>query len=133
MKVCVPTDLPGGDTAALSPHFGSAPTYTIIDTETKSVSVLENDHHGGDHHHHGGHHDHGHHDHGHSHSGGCGGARQIASKDVEAIVCGGIGRRAMAHLDGVKIYSATSGVAGELAQAAAAGTLPLCTEGCSGH
>jgi predicted Fe-Mo cluster-binding NifX family protein len=49
MKVCVPTVGHGGLSDLVGGHFGKVPTYTIVDTETKEVKVIENtsEHYGG--------------------------------------------------------------------------------------
>jgi predicted Fe-Mo cluster-binding NifX family protein len=49
MKICVPTNGAGGLEDRLSQHFGRAPTFTIVDTESGEVTVIENksDHMGG--------------------------------------------------------------------------------------
>ncbi|UWG47122.1 putative Fe-Mo cluster-binding protein, NifX family [Halanaeroarchaeum sp. HSR-CO] len=49
MRACVPTTSDDGATAELSGHFGQAPYYTIVDTETDAVDVIANrsDHRGG--------------------------------------------------------------------------------------
>ena len=42
MKVCVPTLGYDGWEEKVGGHFGRVPTYTIIDTETNEVRVIEN-------------------------------------------------------------------------------------------
>ncbi|MFW5924491.1 MAG: NifB/NifX family molybdenum-iron cluster-binding protein, partial [archaeon] len=43
MRVCVPTTDDAGRTAQLSDHFGRAPYYTIVDTETDEIEVVPNE------------------------------------------------------------------------------------------
>jgi len=42
MKVCVPTMGNKGMEDQVSEHFGRAPTFTVVDTDTKKVEVLQN-------------------------------------------------------------------------------------------
>ena len=49
MKICIPTTGKRGLDETVSPHFGRAPYYTIVDLENMSSDVVENssDHFGG--------------------------------------------------------------------------------------
>jgi predicted Fe-Mo cluster-binding NifX family protein len=131
MRVCLPTEPPGGVAAEISAHFGSAPTFTIVDTETGAVEVITNTgpHFSGDDH------DHAHgHGHGHGHgAGGCGAARLIADKNVQAVICGSIGRGAMNALAGARCYAASNGAVSELIDQFAKGSLTEHTVGCGGR
>ena len=51
MTICLPTVSDAGLTARLSPHFGRAPFFTLVETETGNVEVVPNTHQ---------HHEHGH-------------------------------------------------------------------------
>ena len=42
MKICIPTETNQGNTAQVYGHFGSAPYFTIYDTEAKSLEVVDN-------------------------------------------------------------------------------------------
>jgi predicted Fe-Mo cluster-binding NifX family protein len=42
MKVGIPTLGTQGLSEEISPHFGRAPTFTIVDDETQEVEVIEN-------------------------------------------------------------------------------------------
>jgi predicted Fe-Mo cluster-binding NifX family protein len=42
MKVCIPTMGNGGMEEAVSQHFGRAPTFTLINLDTKEVQILPN-------------------------------------------------------------------------------------------
>jgi predicted Fe-Mo cluster-binding NifX family protein len=42
MKVCVPTMGNGGMEEVVSQHFGRAPTFTLVDLDTKEVQILPN-------------------------------------------------------------------------------------------
>ena len=48
MRICIPTTTNDGKTAKVNEHFGSAPYFTIYDTENNSVEVITDndaDHH----------------------------------------------------------------------------------------
>lgn len=132
MRICLPTEAPGGPTAALSGHFGSAPTFTLMDTDSGTVEVLENSgpHNAG--HHHTGGHEHGHH-HGEHGGGGCRSARLVAGQGIDAVICGSIGRNAMKALGEAKFYAANGGTVTELVTQLSNGTLQEHTEGCAGR
>lgn len=122
MKACIPTEGPGGLTAELSAHFGSADSFTIVDMESGEVEIITNQHTG-----------HGSHGHGHHGSGGCGGAGLVAARGVDAVVCGSIGRGAIATLAPAAIYQASGGTVRDLLAALRQGRLEECSEGCAGH
>ncbi len=42
MKVCIPTMGGSGMDEALCQHFGRAPTFTVVDMDTRMVQVLTN-------------------------------------------------------------------------------------------
>lgn len=86
MKICIPTLDERGMESELSGHFGSAPFFTVVDSESGNVEVRQNDntHHG---------------------HGGCQPMRQFGSQSVDAVVCQGMGRKAIASLteSGVRV------------------------------
>ena len=45
MKLCIPTETDAGKNAPLSDHFGSAPFFTLYDTETAAWEAIPNDNH----------------------------------------------------------------------------------------
>ena len=49
MKICVPSDSDAGLSAPVCSHFGRAPYFTVLDTDTDTVSTFANSgqHHGG--------------------------------------------------------------------------------------
>lgn len=79
MKICIPTEDPRGLEARLSGHFGEAPYFTLIDANTEGVEVVPNPRVG----------------HGH---GGCGLPNELHRLGVDAVLCGGLGRRALIRL-----------------------------------
>jgi len=42
MKLCIPTKGSGGMNAEVNLHFGRAPTFTVVDTKTNDVKVMDN-------------------------------------------------------------------------------------------
>jgi len=95
MKICIPTVDDDGLDARISDHFGSAPFYTLVESDTGMLKTVRNTSHG---------HGHGH---GHRH-GACRALNQIGPDDCDAVACKGLGRGAMASLgrSGLKVYVA---------------------------
>ena len=87
MKICIPTMDDGGKDGLPSDHFGSAPFFTFVDTETEEYEVVRN---GGASHVHG----------------ACQPLKFLGSRPVDAIVCRGLGRRAFSRLEdaGVRVF-----------------------------
>ncbi|HEX7391635.1 MAG TPA: NifB/NifX family molybdenum-iron cluster-binding protein [Thermoplasmata archaeon] len=76
MKVCVPTGGRGGMDDSVSEHFGRAPTFTVVDTETGIVHVVPNTS---------------------EHMGGVGKPpEQIAKTGAKVLLCSGLGPKAVA-------------------------------------
>ena len=92
MKICIPTKDERGMESELFGHFGSAPFFTVVDSESGEVEIRQNDntHHG---------------------RGGCHPMRQFGSQSVDAVVCQGMGRRAVASLTeaGVRVLVMNQG------------------------
>lgn len=80
MRICLPTVSDDGLGARLSPHFGRAPFFTIVDGETGVVQVLANDRQ--------------HHQHGH-----CDPLGALGSVAADAVVCRGVGAHALLLLE----------------------------------
>jgi predicted Fe-Mo cluster-binding NifX family protein len=87
MTICMPTSGNRGLSEEVYNHFGSAPYFTIYDTNTKEVVVLENNNE--------------HHEHGM-----CRPLDVIAGHKVDAILTSGMGRRAVQVLNdgGIKVF-----------------------------
>jgi predicted Fe-Mo cluster-binding NifX family protein len=87
MRICLPTETDRGFEALLYGHFGSAPYFTIVDTETGTVEVRDNQ--------------------GQVHAhGACHPVGAIDGLGVQAVVCGGMGLRALQKLEeaGIEVY-----------------------------
>jgi len=91
MKICIPTETNEGKSAKVYGHFGSAPYFTIYDTEKDDCQTIDNSNQ--------------HHIHG-----TCRPIDVLANKGIDAVVCSGMGMRAIQKLNqaGIRAYK-TSG------------------------
>jgi predicted Fe-Mo cluster-binding NifX family protein len=87
MKICMPTNGNAGLNETVFNHFGSAKFFTIYDTDKQTIEIATN---GNDHHEHG----------------TCQPVEAIAKYHVQAVLSGGMGRRAvqMFNESGIKVY-----------------------------
>ncbi len=81
MKLCIPSTNEAGLDARVSPHFGSAPWFTLVDTDAGTVEPLENAH--------------ARHEHGQ-----CQPTAGLEGLAIGAVLCRGLGARALARLEG---------------------------------
>ncbi|TET91829.1 MAG: dinitrogenase iron-molybdenum cofactor biosynthesis protein [Methanomassiliicoccales archaeon] len=91
MKVCVPTLGDRGLLENVSPHFGRAPTFTIVDMDTDDVRVIPNIS---------------------EHMGGAGKPPEhLAEAGVETMLCSGLGPRAVNMFEeyGIEVYVGAEG------------------------
>lgn len=97
MRVCIPTETKDGLQARVHGHFGSASYFTVYDTQTKSLEVIDNTN--------------AHHVHGMCHPIGV-----IGSLSVDVVVCQGMGMRAVQKLNEshIKAYRAQGETVGEI-------------------
>jgi len=97
MKICIPTETNIGKEAEVYGHFGSAPYFTIYDTEKDSVEIIDN---ANQHHSHG----------------MCQPMTALMGKKVDAVVTGGMGARAVQKLNegSIKVYRATPGTVADI-------------------
>lgn len=79
MRLCIPTADDRGLRGRASPHFGSAPFFTLVDDATRDVQVVVNP------------------TAAHRH-GRCTPVEELRRRGVEAVVCRGLGARALGHL-----------------------------------
>ena len=87
MKICIPTETKDGLTAKVYGHFGSAPYFTLCDSETLKCEFIDN---GDQHHEHG----------------MCNPIKAVGGAKPDAVVVGGIGMGAIRGLNaaGIKVY-----------------------------
>lgn len=92
MKICFPTTSLQGMESRIYEHFGSAPGFVIVDTETQSVEEINNN------------------DLQHAH-GMCQPLKALGGRQVDAVAVGGIGMGALMKLQaqGVRVYRVTEG------------------------
>ena len=97
-------------------HFGKVPTYTLVDTNTNDVKVIDNTS---------------------EHMGGIGYPPEIIAKSgAEVLLCGGVGGRAVAMFEqyGIMVYIGASGTVKDALQLWKDGKLqPATDENASKH
>lgn len=118
MKICIPTQTNEGSKAKVCEHFGSAPYFTIYDTEKDDCETIDNFNQ--------------HHSHG-----TCYPMEALGSKNIDAVVCGGMGMRAIQGLNqsGIRIYRAAGVTVEEVIKQYKANKLEEITQGnaCAQH
>jgi predicted Fe-Mo cluster-binding NifX family protein len=118
MKVCIPTETNEGLKAPVYGHFGSAPFFTLVDIERKSVEVIDNGNNA------------------HTH-GQCNPIASLQGREVEAVITGGMGLRAvqMFHDARIKVFRAAAGTVEDVVQEIADGQLKEITldDACRHH
>ena len=118
MNLCIPVEEDRGLDSSVCAHFGSAPAFLLVDTETRACTSIVNTN--------------AHHAHGM-----CQPLAVLAGHPVEAMVVGGIGMGALYRLraGGIEVYLAEYPTVGETVQAFAEGRLaPVPADrACAGH
>ncbi len=92
MKIGIPTLGEKGFEEELSPHFGRAPTFTIYNTESDEIEVMDNKS---------------------EHMGGRGKPpEQLDKYDIDVLITTNLGRKAVAMFDklGIEVYCGASGM-----------------------
>lgn len=119
MRICIPVEgTARGNEERVYGHFGSAPNFAVVDTAEGTVEFLANAN--------------GHHEHG-----ACNPVGAVAGKAVEAVVTGGMGRRAVELLNasGIRVFRTDAETVREVVNAFAAGEIEELTAdaACGGH
>lgn len=118
MKLCIPVVEEKGTESKISEHFGSAPGFLLFDTETETVTYIANWNQ--------------HHSHGQCHP-----LKVLAAHSPDAVVCGGMGKGAVAtlHASGIKTYLGKGLTAKDVIAEFNAGRLEELTvhHACGGH
>jgi predicted Fe-Mo cluster-binding NifX family protein len=118
MQVCVPIDEDRGLESHVCAHFGSAPAFMIVDTETSTCRAIvnANQHHG---------------------HGMCAPLASLEGEQLDGMVVGGIGMGALRKLEAanIRVYLAAHPTVGETVAAFKAGTLRAVEPGmaCAHH
>jgi len=106
MKVCVPVSEFRGLDSPVYGHFGSAPSFAMVDTGSMEVTSLSNE------------------DQGHVH-GSCSPLRALAGAKPDVVVVGGMGAGALRGLRdlGIKVFRCQAGTVKDAVAKLAAGEL----------
>ena len=118
MRACIPTNGNAGAADTVSDHFGSAPYFTLYDSESGDISILENRN-------------------AHNSHGSCHPMAKLAGNKIDAVICGGMGRRAIEALnnDGIRIFIAETRNVNELIEQIKSDSLTEIdpAQACRGH
>jgi predicted Fe-Mo cluster-binding NifX family protein len=118
MKVCFPVEKDEGVESAVYGHFGSAPTFVVIDTNQEHVGAISNANRIHEH-------------------GACNPIMALGGKQVDAVVVGGIGAGALMKLnsEGIRVYQAVEPTIKENLDLLRDSLLPELTlnQTCGGH
>ena len=118
MNICVPIDTDNGLKSPVCAHFGSAPAFMIVDTDSGSCRAIvnSNQHHG---------------------HGMCSPLQSLQGERIDGMVVGGIGMGALVKLGAanIQVYRSEHATVAEVVAAFKAGTLRLMQPGmaCAGH
>lgn len=118
MRLCIPVERNEGLESPVYGHFGSAPLFVVVDTETSEVlEIINRDLH-------------------HAH-GACSPLKALGGVEVDAIVVGGIGAGALMglHRAGLKVYRALGATIADNLAIMAHVALPELSadQACGGH
>jgi predicted Fe-Mo cluster-binding NifX family protein len=118
MKVCIPVAEYCGLESPVYGHFGSAPSFVLVDADTMAVELVGNQ------------------DQGHVH-GQCSPVKALAGARPEAVAVGGIGAGAVLGLRqaGIRVYRATGKTVAEVVALLKKGDLKEIDwqDTCAGH
>jgi predicted Fe-Mo cluster-binding NifX family protein len=118
MKICFPVLENKDMNSMVYNHFGSAPSFVIVNTETGSVLTISNSDQ--------------HHEHG-----ACNPVMAMNGEQIDAVVVGGIGAGALNKLNqkGIRVFQAQKSTIAENVGLLKAGSLPQFTpqHTCLGH
>lgn len=106
MNICIPVNEDSGPASSVCAHFGSAPIFMIVETDSGSTRAItnRNQHHG---------------------HGMCQPLASLANEKIDAMVVGGIGMGALGKLRkaGIQVYMASQPTVAGTVDAYRAGTL----------
>jgi len=118
MIVCFPVNTSQSLKSEVYGHFGSAPAFILVDTETKATREISNN------------------DQNHPH-GKCSPIKALGGSEVDCVVVGGIGGGALMKLNqaGIAVYKAMGLTVRDNLDLLQAGKLPVFQPGhvCAGH
>lgn len=118
MKICFPVLKAEGMESEVYGHFGSAPAFIVVETDSNNVTTIKNK------------------DQHHAH-GACNPLRALNNQKVDAVIVGGIGAGALNKLNqsGIRVFQAQATTVKENISMLKAKNLPEFTlqQCCSGH
>ena len=118
MKLCFPVQKTSGLESEVYGHFGSAPAFMLVDSDTEAITVIDNS------------------DLHHAH-GACNPIAALEGSKVDIVVVGGIGGGALMRLNGagIRVYQALGSTVRENIELFNKERLPQFQPGhvCSGH
>ena len=118
MKVCFPVNTIQSLDSEVYGHFGSAPAFILVDTETKEATTITNS------------------DQNHAH-GMCSPIKALGGQKIDCVVVGGIGGGALMKLNqsGISVYKAMGLTVNDNLNLMNSGKLPIFKPGhtCGGH
>jgi predicted Fe-Mo cluster-binding NifX family protein len=118
MKLCIPVEEYRGLDSLVYGHFGSAPVFALVDSETLAVESIGNR------------------DHDHQH-GACNPLKTLGGHQINAVIVGGIGPGAIRGLNqaGIEVRQFAGGSVAEAVRRFNANELPALTlaQACGGH
>ena len=118
MKICFAVEKDEGINSAVYGHFGSAPVFVMVNTESGNVETVGNR------------------DMVHVH-GACNPINAIGGRNVDAVVVGGIGAGALNRLnaEGIQVYASRAETVAQNIDLMREGKLPVLTlqHSCAGH
>ena len=118
MLICVPTEDQSGLDARIGEHFGRVPCYTVVNTESSAVKVIDNT--------------------GvHGAATGMTPAEIIAREGADVVLCAGLGRRAISMFEGhgIRVFVGATGTVQDVIDAYQNGQLSEATDAdaCAQH
>ena len=118
MKICIPTETKEGLKAKVYGHFGSAPYFTLCDSETLKCEIIDNGNLAHEH-------------------GMCNPLKAVGNVKPDAVAVGGIGMGAIRGLNaaGIKVYISTESTVEATVAAITSGRLKEAdaSSACGGH
>ena len=118
MNICIPVEADNGLSSPVCAHFGSAPTFMIVDVDSGTCRAITN---GNQHHGHG----------------TCMPLQSLRGEQIDGMVVGGIGMGALNKLNAanIQVYRSEHATIGEVLAAFKAGSLRPMQPGmaCAGH
>lgn len=112
MNICIPVTEDNGAASPVSPHFGSAPLFMIVDTDSGACRAIPN---GNAHHGHG----------------MCAPLATLTGESIDGFVVGGIGTGALAKLGaaGIRVFQSEHATVEQAVSAFKSGTLKTMSPG----